>query len=191
MTVPAFAAADLLRPHVDVAALDAVNYVSVANVVLAFEREDVTGSFDGSGFLVPRKEGLNITACTWTGIKWLHTSPEDKMLLRCYVGRSGDEDKVFLSDEEITALVLRDLHKLMGVTARPLFAEITRLPKSMPQYPVGHLQSIAAFRKGLEAALPNVYATGAAFEGVGLPDCIKQAKELAQRMAEKLTVPQA
>lgn len=191
VTVPAFAAADLLRPYVDVAALDAVNYVSVANVVLAFEREDVTGSFDGSGFLVPRKEGLNITACTWTGIKWLHTSPEDKMLLRCYVGRSGDEDKVFLSDEEITALVLRDLHKLMGVTARPLFAEISRLPKSMPQYPVGHLQSIAAFRKGLEAALPNVYATGAAFEGVGLPDCIKQAKELAQRMAEKLTVPQA
>ncbi|MCM3703912.1 protoporphyrinogen oxidase [Paenibacillus macerans] len=190
VTVPAFAAADLLRPHVDVAALDAVNYVSVANVVLAFEREDVTGSFDGSGFLVPRKEGLNITACTWTGIKWLHTSPEDKMLLRCYVGRSGDEDKVFLSDEEITELVLGDLHKLMGVTARPLFAEITRLPKSMPQYPVGHLQNIAAFRKRLETSLPNVYATGAAFEGVGLPDCIKQAKELAERMAAKLTVAQ-
>ncbi|MFD1176791.1 protoporphyrinogen oxidase [Paenibacillus puldeungensis] len=191
VTVPAFTAAGLLRPHVDVSALDAINYVSVANVVLAFDRQDVTGKFDGSGFLVPRKEGLNITACTWTGIKWLHTSPDDKMLLRCYVGRSGNEENVFLSDEALTELVLKDLNKLMNITARPLFSEITRLPKSMPQYPVGHLEQIAALRGQMESKVPNVYATGAAFEGVGLPDCIKQAKELAERMASKFEVAHA
>ncbi|WP_068786421.1 protoporphyrinogen oxidase [Paenibacillus phocaensis] len=191
VTVPAFAAADLLRPHVDVAALDAINYVSVANVVMAFDRKDVTGLFDGSGFLVPRKEGLNITACTWTGIKWLHTSPDDKMLLRCYVGRSGDEEKPFLPEEELTELVLADLKRLMNITARPLFTEITRLPKSMPQYPVGHLQQVAKLNRDLEESLPGVYATGAAFYGVGLPDCIKQAKELAEQMAGKLKVSQA
>lgn len=190
VTVPAFAAADLLRPHVDVAALDAINYVSVANVVMAFDRKDVTGLFDGSGFLVPRKEGLNITACTWTGIKWLHTSPNDKMLLRCYVGRSGDEEKPFLPEEELTELVLGDLKRLMNITARPLFTEITRLPKSMPQYPVGHLQQVAELNGRLASSLPGVYATGAAFYGVGLPDCIKQAKELAERMTEKLKVAQ-
>src|SRR5690606_33347322 len=107
---------------VDVTELDAINYVSVANVVLAFEREDVSGSFDGSGFLVPRKEGRNITACTWTGVKWLHTSPEDKMLLRCYVGRFGDEEKVSYPDEELIALVRKDLRELMNITAEPLFA---------------------------------------------------------------------
>lgn len=89
VTVQNFAAAELLRPHVDVSALDAVNYVSVANVVLAFTRQDIVTEYDGSGFLVPRKEGRNITACTWTSTKWLHTSPDDKVLLRCYVGRSG------------------------------------------------------------------------------------------------------
>lgn len=191
VTVPAFAAAELLRPHVDVAALDAINYVSVANVVMAFDRKDVTGLFDGSGFLVPRKEGLNITACTWTGIKWLHTSPDDKMLLRCYVGRSGDEEKPFLPEEELTELVLGDLKRLMNITARPLFTEITRLPKSMPQYPVGHLQQVAELSRQLQESMPGVYATGAAFYGVGLPDCIKQAKELAEQMADQLKVAQA
>lgn len=190
VTVPAFAAAELLRPHVDVTALDAINYVSVANVVMAFDRKDVTGLFDGSGFLVPRKEGLNITACTWTGIKWLHTSPDDKMLLRCYVGRSGDEEKAFLPEEELTELVLGDLKRLMNITARPLFTEITRLPKSMPQYPVGHLQQVAELTRQLKGSLPGVYATGAAFYGVGLPDCIKQAKELAEQMADQLKVAQ-
>ncbi|MCK8489842.1 protoporphyrinogen oxidase [Paenibacillus sp. MBLB2552] len=191
VTVPAFAAAELLRPHVDVTALDAINYVSVANVVMAFDRKDVTGLFDGSGFLVPRKEGLNITACTWTGIKWLHTSPDDKMLLRCYVGRSGDEEKPFLPEEELTELVLGDLKRLMNITARPLFTEITRLPKSMPQYPVGHLQQVAELSRQLQESMPGVYATGAAFYGVGLPDCIKQAKELAEQMADQLKVAQA
>jgi protoporphyrinogen/coproporphyrinogen III oxidase len=191
VTVPAFSAAELLRPHVDVTALDAINYVSVANVVMAFDRKDVTGLFDGSGFLVPRKEGLNITACTWTGIKWLHTSPDDKMLLRCYVGRSGDEEKAFLPEEELTELVLGDLKRLMNITARPLFTEITRLPKSMPQYPVGHLQQVAELTRQLKGSLPGVYATGAAFYGVGLPDCIKQAKELAEQMADQLKVAQA
>lgn len=186
VTTPAFAAADLLRPLVDVTELDAINYVSVANVVLAFEREDVSGSFDGSGFLVPRKEGRNITACTWTGVKWLHTSPEDKMLLRCYVGRFGDEEKVSYPDEELIALVRKDLRELMNITAEPLFAEITRLPKSMPQYPVNHLRHIAEFRSRLDRMLPGIYATGAAFEGVGLPDCIRQAKELAGQMADRL-----
>lgn len=188
VTTPAFAAAELLRPLVDVSELDAINYVSVANVVLAFERQDVSGSFDGSGFLVPRKEGRNITACTWTGVKWLHTSPEDKMLLRCYVGRFGDEEKVSYPDADLIELVRKDLRELMNITAEPLFVEITRLPKSMPQYPVHHLQHIAEFRDRLDRELPGIYATGAAFDGVGLPDCIRQAKELAEQMAGKLAV---
>ncbi|MNK68547.1 Protoporphyrinogen oxidase [compost metagenome] len=182
VTTPAFSAAKLLAPFVDVSALTAVNYVSVANVVVAFDKKDLEGIQDASGFLVPRAEGRNITACTWTSTKWLHTSPDDKVLLRCYVGRSGDEQNVQLPDDSLTDLVLKDLRELMGITATPLFSEITRLPKSMPQYPVGHLQQIASLREELNSKAPGLYVTGAAFEGVGLPDCIKQAKELAKIM---------
>ncbi|GIP21199.1 protoporphyrinogen oxidase [Paenibacillus sp. J22TS3] len=182
VTTPAFSAAKLLEPFVDVSPLKAINYVSVANVVLAFDKKELEGVLDASGFLVPRKEGRNITACTWTSMKWLHTSPDDRVLLRCYVGRSGDEQNVQLPDDALTDLVLKDLRELMGIQAKPLFSEITRLPKSMPQYPVGHLEQISSLRKELGSKAPGLYVTGAAFEGVGLPDCIKQAKELAQRM---------
>lgn len=186
ITTPAFAASSLLNPYIDVTVLDQINYVSVANVVLAFDKSDLQGLFDGSGFLVPRKEGLDITACTWTGVKWLHTSPEDKMLLRCYIGRSGQEQNVFLPDDELIALVRRDLKALMNITAEPLFTEITRLPESMPQYPVGHVEKTAQLRAQLSVRLPHVHITGAAFDGVGLPDCIRQGKELAEQMANQL-----
>ncbi|OMD45744.1 protoporphyrinogen oxidase [Paenibacillus borealis] len=186
VTVQNFAAAELLRPHVDVSALDNVNYVSVANVVMAFAKKDIVTEYDGSGFLVPRKEGRNITACTWTSTKWLHTSPEDKVLLRCYVGRSGDEQNVELPDEALAELVRKDLREIMGVGAQPLFTEITRLKHSMPQYPVGHPGRIAALRSELSQKLPGVYAFGAGYDGIGMPDCIKQAKETAEAAAGSL-----
>ncbi|MFD1776329.1 protoporphyrinogen oxidase [Paenibacillus rhizophilus] len=186
ITVPNFAAAELLRPHVDVSALDAVNYVSVANVVMAFSGDEMDGNFDGSGFLVSRKEGRNITACTWTSAKWLHTSPEGKVLLRCYVGRAGDEQNVQLPDTALEELVRKDLREVMGVTAEPLFAEITRLPDSMPQYPVGHPLAIAGLRSDLAAVLPGVYVFGAGYDGIGMPDCIKFAKLTAKAAAEGL-----
>ncbi|BCG58684.1 protoporphyrinogen oxidase [Paenibacillus sp. URB8-2] len=186
ITVPNFTAAELLRPHVDVSALDAVNYVSVANVVMAFSGDELDGNFDGSGFLVSRKEGRNITACTWTSVKWLHTSPEDKVLLRCYVGRAGDEQNVQLPDAALEELVRKDLREVMGVTAEPLFTEITRLPDSMPQYPVGHPSAIAGLRSDLGAILPGVYVFGAGYDGIGMPDCIKFAKLTAKAAAEGL-----
>ncbi|MNB79160.1 Protoporphyrinogen oxidase [compost metagenome] len=186
ITVPNFAAAELLRPHVNVAALEAVNYVSVANVVMAFSGKEMDGNFDGSGFLVPRKENRNITACTWTSAKWLHTSPEGNVLLRCYVGRSGDEQNAMLPDEALEELVRKDLREVMGVTAKPLFTEITRLPKSMPQYPVGHPENIAGLRQDLAALLPGVHVFGAGYDGIGMPDCIKFAKLTAKAAAENL-----
>lgn len=180
VTAPAFAAADLLAPHTEVGELRGIRYVSVANVVMAFDKRTFGLDFDGSGFVVPRSEGLHITACTWTSSKWLHSSPEDKVLLRCYVGHSEDQESVKLPDDQLLAAVRRDIRETMGITAEPLFTEITRLNHSMPQYPVGHVSRMNALRERLAEQLPGVWVTGAAFDGVGLPDCIRQGKEAAQ-----------
>ncbi|WP_238192183.1 protoporphyrinogen oxidase [Paenibacillus sp. L3-i20] len=179
MTAPAFAAADLLEPLVDCPELRNIRYVSVANVVMAFEKSTFGLSFDGSGFVVPRSEGLHITACTWTSSKWLHTSPDDKVLLRCYVGHSEDQESIKLPDNELIAAVRQDIRVTMGITAEPIFTEVTRLNQSMPQYPVGHVDNMSTLRTRLKEQLPGVWVTGAAFDGVGLPDCIRQGKEAA------------
>lgn len=182
VTAPAFAAAKLLEPLVECEELEGIRYVSVANVVMAFDKKTFGLDFDGSGFVVPRSEGLHITACTWTSSKWLHTSPDDKVLLRCYVGHSEDQESVKLPDDELIAAVRKDIRETMGITAEPMFTEITRLNHSMPQYPVGHVEKMKSLRSRLKAELPGVWVTGAAFDGVGLPDCIRQGKEAAAEL---------
>lgn len=186
MTTPAFISSRLLNRYINTEALANIRYVSVANVVMAFDKASFGVQFDGSGFLVPRSEGLHITACTWTSNKWSHSAPEDKVLLRCYVGHSEDQHSIQLDDESLIAAVLEDIRKSVGVTAEPLFTEITRLNHSMPQYPVGHVDAIRNMRIELSTQLPGVWVTGAAFDGVGLPDCIRQGKEGAQIMLDYL-----
>lgn len=188
VTTPAWDAANLLEPLVDCSELRGIRYVSVANVVMAFDKADVDDiSFDATGFVAARTDGRTITASTWTSAKWPHTSPDDKVLVRCYVGSAGDQHSPMLPDDRLIQNVRRDIRETMGITAEPLFVELTRLARSMPQYPVGHVGRTARFRTRLAAALPGVQVTGAAFDGVGLPDCIRQGKKAAAAVLDALS----
>ena len=184
VTTPTYQAAKLLSELPAASKLAKIDYISVANVIMAFERKDIPFELDASGFLVPKHEGYTITACTLTSAKWLHAAPEGKVLLRCYIGRAGEQDWPAWSDEQLISKARHDIKDLLGITAEPRFAEVTRLMHSMPQYPVGHLEEIAHFKKELTAAMPRVLVTGAGFHGVGLPDCIRQGKEAANQLAE-------
>ncbi|TJY43534.1 protoporphyrinogen oxidase [Cohnella pontilimi] len=186
VALPASGIAELLAPHVDVSAMTNIRYVSVANVVFGYDAAGFGQPLDGSGFLVPRGEGRLITASTWTSSKWLHTAPEGKRLIRCYVGRAGDEAGVELSDDEMTAGVRRDLRDLIDLDAEPAFVEITRLRRSMPQYPVGHRDAVSAFLDPIQTSLPGVVTAGQPFGGVGLPDCVAQGRAAAEQLLEKL-----
>jgi len=168
------------------AILENVPYVSVATVILAYQSADLGRVLDGSGFVVPRKEGRTITACTWVSSKWLHTAPPGRILIRCYVGRSGQEEIVEQSDEEIIHRVRSDVADIMGVTAPPRFSRVTRWRRAMPQYTVGHLDRVATFHDEAEKAYPGLLFAGAGFTGLGIPDCIAQGKQLAARMMERL-----
>lgn len=186
LAMPARAMAPLLNHLEEARWLGDMEYVSVANVVLAYDKDALSHPLDGSGFVIPRTEGRFITACTWTSSKWLHTAPKGKALIRCYVGRAGDQEWMQLSDEEIISRVRHDMSELMGIRETPLFVELTRLNHSMPQYTVGHMDRIRQLRDRLSTAMPGTFVAGAAFEGVGIPDCVRQAKEAAHAAASYL-----
>ncbi|MFC3040667.1 protoporphyrinogen oxidase [Virgibacillus xinjiangensis] len=160
--------------------------VSTANVVLAFDQSALKKDIDGTGFLVSRNSDYRITACTWTHKKWPNTAPEGKALLRCYVGRPGDEEIVDLSDDEITDIVLKDLRKVMKIKGKPEFTVITRWKNGRPQYHVGHVERLAEVRANMESHLPGVYLAGASYEGGGIPDCIEQGEQAVTNVLEFL-----
>ncbi|MGH9458613.1 MAG: protoporphyrinogen oxidase [Thermoanaerobaculia bacterium] len=157
-----------------------IPYVSTASVALAYRRADVRHPLDGFGFVVPRIERRRITACTWVSTKLPERAPADGALLRCFIGRAGEEEHLAGSDDDLQRLAREELRDLMGIDAEPLFARVFRWGKSMPQYLVGHQELLAAIDARL-AGLPGVFVTGSAYRGVGLPDCIREAGAVTSR----------
>jgi oxygen-dependent protoporphyrinogen oxidase len=182
MAIPTFEAAKLLPELPSAKWLEEISYVSVANIALVYKQEDIQFPLNGSGFVIPRKEGRGITACTWSSSKWQHVAPAGSVLLRTYVGRSDSQEWVHLSDEELLSIVRKELQELMGITAQPAFSEISRCNRSMPQYPVGHTEQLTILREQLREQKPGVFLCGGGFEGVGIPDCIAQGKKAAEQL---------
>lgn len=159
---------------------------TVATVVLAFDEKDIENTYDGTGFVIARTSNTDITACTWTSKKWPFTTPEGKVLIRAYVGKPGDTVVDDHTDEEIVSIVRRDLKQMMTFKGDPEFTIVNRLPKSMPQYHVGHIKQIRKIQEHIKRTYPRLKITGAPFEAVGLPDCIQQGHNAVDDMLEEL-----
>ncbi|MFB4163757.1 protoporphyrinogen oxidase [Alteribacillus sp. JSM 102045] len=155
---------------------------SVATVAMAFDEQQIPGDFDGTGFVVSKKSDYTITACTWTHLKWEHTAPKGKALLRCYVGKPRGENIVDKDDESIINIVLKDLNKVMNVTGKPEYYKVTRWRNAMPQYEVDHSKRMHKIINEMQTSYPGIFVAGAAYEGVGLPDCINQGEEVVHQL---------
>jgi len=159
---------------------------SIATVALSFPKEAVELDMDATGFLVSRNSDYTITSCTLVHKKWAHSTPDGKVLLRCFVGGAGGEVVVDLSDDQIVNTVLADLRKTIKIHGQPELTVVTRWPNSMPQYTVGHLERMEKAINGLSKELPGIFLAGSSYNGIGVPSCIKQGSEAVTKVLDFL-----
>lgn len=186
LAVPANVAAKLLSKIEPGLAtkLAAIRHASTATINLAYRREDIPHPLDGFGFVVPLIEQRSLLACTFSSVKFEGRAPTNFALLRAFVGGALQPEMFALEDAEIIARVRSDLRDLIGVQSSPLFAEITRWPRSIPQYEVGHLKRIQQIKKELHQ-LPTLKVAGNAYDGPGIPDCIRSGEAIADELIER------
>jgi protoporphyrinogen/coproporphyrinogen III oxidase len=180
MTVPAHAAAGALEELDPALAslLRAIPYLSTATVVLAYARPDVPHPLDAVGVVVPKEERRRILAATFISSKWVARAPEDAVLVRVFVGGHRDPGALAASDDGLVSLGREELASLLGVRAAPLLARVFRYDHANAQPIVGHADRVARIRAAASRH-PGLRFAGAAFDGVGIPDCIRQANEAA------------
>ncbi|MGG4497899.1 protoporphyrinogen oxidase [Brevibacillus reuszeri] len=180
-TVPHAVAEPLLRPYASVPSLPQAKPHMVATIAMAFGENAVDVGMEGTGFIVPRHSGAKITACTWAHRKWPHTTPANKVLLRSFVGKAGEQSFMQQTDEEVLDVVLHDLRKIMSIPKQPDFYKVTRLQNAIP-YVVGHLDWVRDVKGKIQSSLPGVLLAGASYSGVGVPDCIDQGKKAVSEL---------
>ncbi len=162
--------------------LGKVEYSSSITVTLGYQRDDLKSCLPGFGFLIPRSEGTRMLATTFVHTKFPFRAPDNKALVRCFLGGANDQGVLKLTDEEIIAVVRQELKQITGITADPWFVKVYRWDRSMAQYTPGHLERIERIGEILKE-IPNLSIAGNFYKGIGVPDCIRTGKEAAQHMA--------
>lgn len=153
---------------------------SCAIAIMAFDKSTFDGELKGSGLLITRNTDTPLTACTILNQKWPQTTPDDKIVLRVFIGKPGNDVVEHLNDKELSELAVKEIQRIMNFAAQPEWVRINRLIHCMPQYNVGHRAGIKAVREHVAEHYPNLHLIGTPFDGIGIPDGVKQAKELVQ-----------
>lgn len=161
--------------------LDQITYASSATINFGFRREDIPHPLDSFGFVVPFIEKRSLIACTFSSVKFADRAPAGHVLLRAFVGGALQPELLELDEDKLLARVLCDLRDLLGIERAPLFTEVTKWERSMPQYHVGHLERVKRIEARL-ANLPGLFLAGNAYAGLGIPDCIRSGEAAADRI---------
>jgi len=189
MAAPAWAAGDLLKP-VDAALgseLGGIPYSSSITMNLVYDEAKIGALPEGFGFLVPAVEGRAMLACTFVHRKFLGRTPPGKAVFRAFLGGMNREPLLDESDEALVATVQREMSEILGATTfsaeiEPEHAQVSRWRRAMAQYAVGHKERMR--RIGARVAeLPGLRLVGNAYDGIGVPDCIRLGRQAARELA--------
>jgi protoporphyrinogen/coproporphyrinogen III oxidase len=180
--------ADVPGMSAAITALGEISYASMAIVTLAYPRSAFPApglaALGWSGYLAPAVDRRAVKAVTFSTVKWPHladatsSGAEPLEIVRCSVGRIGEETLLQRADEELSALAAAELADATGVRGAPAATRVTRWGGALPQYTVGHVDRVASIRATV-AAQPGLAVCGAAYDGVGIPACIGTARSAA------------
>jgi len=190
IATPAFVAAPMLEGVSAALAseLAAIEHASSATVNLVYRRADVGDPLAAFGFVVPAIERLPIIACTYSSRKYAERASDDKVLLRAFVGGALFPEHLALDDTALVDSAHGCLARLLRINARPLEALVSRYPRAMPQYHVGHLARLERIEVGL-LAFPTLALAGNAYRGTGIPDCIASGEDAADKLTRAVARP--
>jgi oxygen-dependent protoporphyrinogen oxidase len=134
-----------------------------------------------------------LLACTFADQKFPNRVPPGGRLIRAFFGGAAADRLARCNNDEIAAIARLELARILNsglpITAAaptpapvPVLTVIRRLPNSLPQYAVGHLDRVAELESRL-GALPGLILLGNALHGVGIPDLIRDARAAARTAA--------
>jgi oxygen-dependent protoporphyrinogen oxidase len=185
---PAWAAGELLG-QIDpqlAGELRGIPYSSSITVNLIYDEDQLGRLPDGFGFLVPAVEGRSMLACTFVHRKFLGRTPRGKAVLRAFLGGMKNEALMAAPDADLLTTVRRELSEILGdkilpLDAEPEYAQVSRWPRAMAQYAVNHQERMVRIHARV-AALPGLQLAGNAYDGIGIPDCIRMGRKAAREL---------
>lgn len=187
-TIPAYQLENIWsdeKSQRSVSLLAKITYAPMSVLALGFERDQVGHPLDGFGVLIPEKEYYSFLGCLFSSTLFPNRSPENKVLLTCFIGGARNPEKASGSTQALHNHLLPELQELLNIQGQPVFHHHTYWKRAIPQYTVGfdhYLQSMDQ----IESASPGFFLGGNYRHGVSVPDCIINGMEMAERVSKNV-----
>jgi protoporphyrinogen/coproporphyrinogen III oxidase len=170
--------------------LEKIEYAPVAQVAAGYRLSQIsrfrTSPARGFGFLVPRTQGLRLLGTVWNSFLFAGRAPEtpEKMAgFTSFVGGATDPAICSLPEEEIAAIVHKELSSVLGISGDPVVQQVARWERALPQYNLGHPQVVATLGE-LSGTSPGIFLTGNYLAGPSLGACVAHAQKIAAAVAQ-------
>jgi oxygen-dependent protoporphyrinogen oxidase len=137
------------------------------------------------GIVVPAVEKRPVLAISMTSEKYPGRVPGECCLLRVFMGGALRADLLGHDDARLLDMAWREVEQLLRLKSPPLHRQMVRWHQAMPQYCLGHLARLQRIEER-RMQFPGLYLTGNAFEGVGIPQCIRHAKRVVSQVIAAL-----
>ncbi|MCO5576364.1 hypothetical protein L7F22_030174 [Adiantum nelumboides] len=195
LTVPSYIASDIVRQLSPSAAdsLAKFYYPPVAAVTISYPksaiREDrlVDGELKGFGQLHPRSQGIQTLGTIYSSSLFPGRAPADRVLLLNYIGGATNSEITTKDEADVVNQVDKDVRKMLIKSdgPRPEVLGVRVWPRAIPQFEVGHLDSLDDARKALDnSGLEGLFLGGNYVVGVALGRCVEGAYESADSIAQ-------
>jgi protoporphyrinogen/coproporphyrinogen III oxidase len=135
---------------------------------------------------VPAVEQRRILGTIFSSSLFAGRAPAGHVLLTTFVGGARQPAVAALDDNVLERTVVEDLGVLLGVRGAPVFRQIIRWPRAIPQYHTGYGRHLAAMEK-LELAWPGLHLAGNYRGGIAAGQCIQNGLRLAQLLSSATT----
>ena len=184
LALPSPRSALLLKPsHPRLASLlERIPYASSAVAVLAIKRSEIRPKAFCFGVVVPKLENRDCLAISLASEKYEGRCPRDLVLVRVFMGGAIRPELMDKSDDELLGLARKEVKELLGASSLPRWQTLVRWNEAMPQYLVGHPQLVMSIRQSLQDD-KSLRLVGNAFDGVGIPQCVRLARQTAEHFA--------
>jgi oxygen-dependent protoporphyrinogen oxidase len=166
----------------DFEGLEQVYYPPIARIALGFRRSQVAHSLAGFGALVPKLEGMNILGVLFSSAMFPNRAPEDHVLLTVFAGGARNAALAQRPEEEIARIAVEDLRTLLGVEGQPVYTDVLKVERSIPQYNVGY-GAVKDLIQRAESRSPGLFVAGSFSHGISVSDCIAGGAAAAERVA--------
>lgn len=162
---------------------------SSATVPMAFRAEDCPFDTKWFGILSPLVERRPLLAVTLSSSKWPDRAPENRVLLRGFIGGPANQHLLETTDDELIETVRQQLVELLGMKpdAQPVYASVYRWVGGMPQYTLGHLDRVDEIERRT-GEIAGLELAGGAFRGVGVPNCIESGERAVTKVLGDLGI---